>query len=237
MTHSFEKDYWERHWEQAHDPASEVASEVAFEVAESSSPNPHLEREIAGLRSGTALDAGCGTGADAIWLADHGWRVTAADISGTALAAAAVRATEASVAERVTWLEADLTTWLPTGRFDLVATSYAHPAIPQLAFYDRISDWVAPGGTLLIVGHLHEPASADHEVGHQHGHGHEHGHAEGPGQQPPAEATVTLADIVGRLDSATWRIESAEERTRTVTGPEGHPLPMRDAIVRATRHA
>ncbi|MEK8108388.1 hypothetical protein NKG94_32145 [Micromonospora sp. M12] len=27
--------------------------------------------------------------------------------------------------------------------------------MPQLAFYDRISGWVAPGGTLLIVGHLH----------------------------------------------------------------------------------
>ena len=223
MTHSFEKDYWERHWEQAQDPASDMSDQ--------SGPNPHLEREIAGLRPGTALDAGCGTGADAIWLAGHGWRVTAADISGTALAAAAGRATEASVAERVTWLEADLTTWLPTGRFDLVTTSYAHPAIPQLAFYERIADWVSPGGTLLIVGHLHEPASVAHEDGHG------HGHSEGPGQQLPAEATVTLADIVGRLDPATWRIESAEERTRTVTGPEGHPLPMRDAIVRAIRHA
>ncbi|WP_104162279.1 bifunctional 2-polyprenyl-6-hydroxyphenol methylase/3-demethylubiquinol 3-O-methyltransferase UbiG [Cryobacterium sp. N22] len=227
MTHSFEKDYWERHWEQAHDPASDVSGQ--------SSPNPHLEREIAGLEPGTALDAGCGTGADAIWLADHGWRVTAADISAAALEAATERATEASVAERVTWLEADLTTWLPAGRFDLVTTSYAHPAIPQLAFYERIADWVAPGGTLLIVGHLHEPASADHEGGHKHGHGHEHGH--GPGQRPPAEATVTLADITGRLDPATWRIESAEEHTRTVTGPEGRSLLMRDAIVRATRHA
>ena len=231
MTHSFEKDYWERHWEQAQDPASDMSDQ--------SGPNPHLKRNIGGLKPGTALDAGCGTGADAIWLADHGWRVTAADISGTALEAAAERAAAASVAAGVTWLETDLTTWLPTGRFDLVTTSYAHPAIPQLDFYQRISDWVAPGGTLLIIGHLNEPASADHDDGHQQGHphGHAHAHVVDAGAQPPSAATATLADITGRLDPAIWRIASAEERTRTVTGPEGHLHPMRDAILRATRYA
>jgi SAM-dependent methyltransferase len=232
MTHSFEKDYWEQHWDQAH---------VADSASTEGGPNPHLGREVAGLAPGTALDAGCGTGADAIWLAGHGWRVTAADISATALNRAAARAAGAMVAERVTWLEADLTTWLPSGRFDLVATSYAHPAMSQLAFYDRISDWVAPGGTLLIVGHLRVPADndggPDHGDAPGHTHGHAHGHAEGAGQLPPAEATVTVADITGRLDPAVWRIETAEEHTRTVTGPEGRALPLRDAVVRATRRA
>ena len=41
MTHSFDKDYWERHWEQAHDAAPEDA--------ESSAPNPHLIRAASGL--------------------------------------------------------------------------------------------------------------------------------------------------------------------------------------------
>ena len=36
-----------------------------------------------------------------------------------------------------------------------ITTHYAHPDIPQLAFYERIAAWVGPGGTLLIVGHLH----------------------------------------------------------------------------------
>ena len=72
----------------------------------------------------------------------------------------------------MTWVEADLTSWEPERRFDLVTTHYAHPAMPQLAFDERISEWVAPGGTLLIIGHLHDPAST--------GHGH----------HPPAEATV-----------------------------------------------
>ena len=48
-----------------------------------------LVREITGLEPGSALDLGCGEGADAIWLAQRGRRVTATDISGVALDRAA----------------------------------------------------------------------------------------------------------------------------------------------------
>jgi glyoxylase I family protein len=44
--------------------------------------------------------------------------------------------------------------------------------MPQLEdFYDRLDGWVAPGGTLLIMGHrqTHGPTHDDH--GHGHGHG------------------------------------------------------------------
>ena len=210
MTHSFDKDYWERHWDQAHDAAPEDAG--------SSAPNPHLIRETSALAPGTALDAGCGTGAEATWLAAHGWQVTGADISGAALAQASERAERQSVSHRVTWVEADLTSWEPGRRFGLVTTNYAHPAMPQLAFYERISEWVAPGGTLLIIGHLYRPAPT--------GHGH----------HPPAEATATLADITRSLDSAAWSIKNAEEITRTLLGPGGRAIPLHDVVVQATRH-
>jgi SAM-dependent methyltransferase len=164
-------------------------------------PNPHLVRETSGLAPGRALDAGCGTGAEATWLAARGWQVTGADISGAALAQAAERAEGQSVPGKVTWVEAGLTSWSPGGRLDLVTTHYAHPSMPQLAFYERISDWVAPGGTLLMVGHLHSPDSP--------GHGH----------RPPPEATVTLAEITGGLDTAVWNVTSAEETTRTLPEP------------------
>lgn len=216
MTHSFKKDYWERHWAEGH-----TAADATDDDTDESGPNPHLIRETNDLAPGTALDAGCGTGAEAIWLATRGWQVTGADISATALARAADRAAQASVSERVTWVEADLTTWAPDGPFDLVVTNYAHPAMPQLAFYERISQWVSPGGTLLIVGHLADADPAGHA-----GHGHEH---------PPAEATATLTDITGRLDSAQWRIDSAEERTRALGAPGGSGANLRDVIVRATR--
>ena len=59
---------------------------------------------------------------------------------------------------------------------------------------------MAPGGTLLIVGHLHTA-----------GHGHE----------PPAEASVTLTDITAGLDPSRWEIVTAEEHVRTMTAPDG----------------
>ena len=134
MTHPFDKEYWDQIWQG--DRAASMAA---------SQPNPHLVREVGDLAPGTALDAGCGAGAEAIWLATRGWQVTAADIATEALAHAAERAAASGVAGRVQWVEADLSTWEPGARYDLVTTHYAHPAMPQLEFYDRIASWVAPG--------------------------------------------------------------------------------------------
>ncbi|MET7751302.1 class I SAM-dependent methyltransferase [Micromonospora sp. NPDC005367] len=208
MTHAFDKDYWDQHWHQKHgDSPASAAGEP---------PNPYLPRETGDLMVGSALDAGCGAGAEAIWLAAHGWRVTAVDIASEALALATERAANSGMAGRVQWIEADLTSWEPGMRFDLVTTHYAHPAMPQLAFYDRIAAWVAPGGTLLIVGHLHASTAT--------GHGH----------HPPAEASITLEDITARLDRAQWEISTAEEQLRAAAGGT---VPLHDVVVRATRRA
>lgn len=168
--HTFEKDYWESHWQNADGE---------------SAPNPYVVAAAETLTPGTALDAGCGAGSEAIWLASRGWEVTAADISSAALALAAERAARASLA--ISWVEADLTSWQPERTFDLVTTSYAHPAMPQLDFYERVSRWVSPSGTLVIVAHAHDA---------------------------PAETTVTVQDVTARLDPAMWRLDRAEEVAR-----------------------
>lgn len=217
MTHSFDKTYWDEIW-----TGERAASMSAGE------PNPHLITEVSGLTPGAALDAGCGAGAEAIWLATQGWIVTAADVAEAALAFAEERAGAAGVGGQVQWVQADLSTWEPDAPYDLVTTHYAHPEMAQLDFYDRIASWVTPGGTLLIVGHLHH-GPTDGEP-HGHGHGDGHGHA-----QPPVEASATAVAITERLDQAVWEIVTAEESQRTVVGPGGNSTTIHDVVVRATR--
>ena len=58
------------------------------DVMWSGRPDGRLVAEVADLTPGRALDAGCGEGADAIWLARRGWTVTAIDISDVAVSRA-----------------------------------------------------------------------------------------------------------------------------------------------------
>ena len=217
MTHTFDHEYWDQVWHG--DRAASMGTSEA---------NPHLVQEVNALAPGTALDAGCGAGAEAIWLATRGWRVTAADIAAAALARAAERAAASGVAERIQWVQADLSDWQPDAPYDLVTSHYAHPAMPQLEFYDRLASWVAPGGTLLIVGHLHHAAA----TGDGHGEGHGHGHED---VGPPAASSATAAAITARLDPAGWEVVTAQESQRTLSADRGHEVTLRDVVVRATR--
>src|ERR671935_1940623 len=116
-------------------------------------PNSRLVAEVAALTPGRALDVGCGEGADAIWLAQRGWTVTAIDISEVAIC----RAREAShpAGASVEWICGDaLQTPLPARSFDLVSLQY--PALPKAAgeaAVRRLLDTVRPGGLLLAVYH------------------------------------------------------------------------------------
>src|SRR5918997_448861 len=109
MTHSFDQEYWDRIWQGDGGASMGTAA-----------PNPYLARELGDLPPGSALDAGCGAGAEAIWLATRGWQVTGADIADEALARAAQRAASSGVADRVQWVEADLSAWEPGTTYDLV---------------------------------------------------------------------------------------------------------------------
>jgi SAM-dependent methyltransferase len=222
MTHSFDRDYWDQIWHGDHAAALSAGQ-----------PNQQLIGQVSDLEPGTALDAGCGAGAEAIWLAARGWQVTAADIAAAALARAAERAAASGVAGRVRWVQADLSTWQPEAPYDLVTTHYAHPAMPQLDFYDRLASWVAAAGTLLIVGHRrhHEhAATAGHGQGHGLGQGHGHG-----GTEPPESASVSAGDITALLDPSEWEIVTAQEPDRRLTGPNGHVVSIHEVVVKAIR--
>ena len=187
----------------------------------SGEPNPHLVAQAAGLTPGTALDVGSGEGADAIWLAEAGWRVTALDISTVALGRAAAHAAEAGpeVAARITWRHADVAAaGVELGRFDLVTAQFVHLPPDQLAaLHRRLVDAVAPGGTLLVVGHH----PSDIETGVR--------RPRGPGMLFEAE------QVVDTLDPAEWQVAVADSRRRQVTGPDGEPVTVHDTVVRAVR--
>ena len=88
----------------------------------SGKPNGRLVAEAGDLDPGTALDVGCGEGADAIWLARRGWAVTAVDISDVAVGRA--REAAASTGVTVEWICGDaLQTAFPAGSFDLATTA------------------------------------------------------------------------------------------------------------------
>ena len=116
-------------------------------------PNGRLVAEVVVLTPGRALEIGCGEGADAIWLAQHGWTVTAIDVSEVAI----VRARQAShpASASVEWICGDvLETPFPRGSFDLVSMQY--PALPKAAgetAVQRLLGTVRPGGLLLAVYH------------------------------------------------------------------------------------
>lgn len=213
MTRTFDSTYWEDHWRRAGlDRARPLP-------ADPGPANPYLAAELAGLPAGTALDTGCGTGTEVRWLVERGWDVTGADISPTALAIASRRVEAPGATGTVELLEVDASRWTPGRVWDLVLTGYAHPDSGQLAFYERIAGWVAPGGTVLVVAHGR---------GHAHRHGSTDEHAHPPG------STAALAEITALFTAPTWRVDSAYESTRTVR-PGGRPVQLHDVVVRAHR--
>lgn len=118
----------------------------------SGNPNDALVREASGLPPGTALDIGCGEGADAVWLAENGWAVTAVDPSATAIKRSAALAQERGVSDRALFHVGDAT--VAQGRtFDLITCSYVPFRRGEEEAIRGIEKLVSPGGTLLWIHH------------------------------------------------------------------------------------
>ncbi len=195
----------------------------ASEQVWSGNPNQRLVEQVADLTPGSALDVGCGEGADATWLAGRGWQVTGIDVSTVALERAARNAASlgTDVAGRVTWEQADMLVWDPAPRqFDLVTAHFIHlPAAQREALHRRLAAAVRPGGTLLIVGH--HPSDLDTSAGRWNL----------PG------FLYTADEVALVLDPADWRIDVADAQARPARDPDGNPITIHDAVLRATRMA
>lgn len=187
----------------------------------SGKPNAHLIAQAGDLAPGTALDAGAGEGADAIWLAGRGWRVTAVDISAVALERAVGHAAQAGkdVAGRIIWRQEDLLEWQPPERgYDLVAAHYLHlPSAGRQSLFRRLAAAVADGGTLLVVAH--HPSDLRTTV---------------PRPQEP-DLFFTGDDIAAQLDGRGWEIVVNVAAPRQVADPDGRQVTIHDTVLRARR--
>ena len=118
----------------------------------SAQPAKLVTDAVSAWKPGTALDLATGDGRTAIWLATQGWSVTGVDFSAEAIDLARTHAADQGA--RVNWLVADVVTWVPEDRFDLVTVMYLHLAEEDLRrVLARAAGWVAPGGHLLVLGH------------------------------------------------------------------------------------
>ncbi|WP_243709783.1 bifunctional NAD(P)/FAD-dependent oxidoreductase/class I SAM-dependent methyltransferase [Micromonospora sp. 15K316] len=183
-------------------------------------PNPQLVAEASDLAPGRALDVGSGEGADAVWLARRGWRVTAVDISRTALQRAAAHADDAGVADRVDWVHADVREQPPVeASYDLVSAQFMHlPGEERDVLFARLAGAVAVGGTLLIVGH--HPWDLRTSVHRMH----------------LPEMMYTPQELATGLDPAVWDVR-AEARPRTAVDPQGREITIHDAVLVARRRS
>jgi SAM-dependent methyltransferase len=107
------------------------------------------------LAPGRALDVGCGTGTQAVYLAENGWRVTGVDAVERALARARRRAEEKGV--EVRWVIGDVASLSTLGLgdgFDFVfdrGCFHDLPAASREGYVRGVSELAAPGAALLLL--------------------------------------------------------------------------------------
>jgi SAM-dependent methyltransferase len=184
------------------------------ELVWGSGPNCFVAEELAALPPGRAIDLGTGEGRNAIWLAERGFTVTAVDFSRVGLARAAGLAARRGVS--VDWVHADLLDYQPTpGRYDLVLIAYIQLPADRLTELARTAAAaLAPGGTLLAVGHDRDNLTR--------GHG------------GPKDPSVLWTPQVVTAGLTGLTVQQADQVDRTVSTPDGARTAI-DTLVRAVR--
>ena len=118
------------------------------------------------------------------------------------------------IAERIEWVESDLSTWTPQPEhYDLVVSLYVHVAGSVEAMVQRLATGVAPGGTLFLVGHRPiDPAT-------------------GAETAAAGQVQVSVETAVAALDPSHWNFVIAEDRPRAVVGTGVDAVIPRDVAV------
>jgi thioredoxin reductase/SAM-dependent methyltransferase len=188
----------------------------------SGNPNGTLVSEVTDLTPGRALDVGAGEGADALWLAERGWSVTANDISRRALGRVGAEAERRGLHVDCHHADANAPDAFDPGAFDLVSVQYASiPRTPDGRGVRNILSAVVPGGTLLVVSHDLEPMREPIDTVTQ-------------SRIFDPDAYVRVDDVIAALaHSSAWDIQVHETRPRPTGAASSHHVD--DIVLRARR--
>jgi SAM-dependent methyltransferase len=142
---------------------------------------------------GRALDIGCGTGTESVYLAQQGWEVTGVDTVPKALAIARRKAAAAGVSPR--FVEGDatrLSDFGVGGGYDLLLDFGCFHTIPpdqRDAYVESVSRAAAPGATFLLFGFTRPPRLA------------------------PMRAGLTTEEVRQRFNGRRWELRSAGRKS------------------------
>jgi len=114
-------------------------------------PSGVLREYVGAFPEGRALDVATGTGRNAVFLAEAGYAVDAADQSREGLSITMENAADRGVADRVNPIQADLSEFgFPENRYEVVTISF-YRAVDRLP---DITEALVPGGYLFVEHHL-----------------------------------------------------------------------------------
>lgn len=189
----------------------------------SGNPNGTLVHEVTDLNPGRALDVGAGEGADALWLAEHGWQVTATDISGNALSRVRAEAEQRGLEIELIRSDANDPEPYAGKTFDLVSLQYGSfkRTADQRGLHNLLNA-VAPAGTLLVVHHDLTPLQEPIDVATQ-------------TRMYDPHAFVGVDEIAAALaaEPENWEVTTHETRPRPAGAASTHHVA--DVVLRATR--
>jgi SAM-dependent methyltransferase len=191
----------------------------ASDLVWSAGPNQFVEAELAGLPPGRAVDLACGEGRNAIWLARHGWRVTAVDFARAGLD----KGRELAAGLDIKWVCADATTWRPGQdgpAYDLALVAYLQVAAPERrAAVRNAYGCLRAGGTFLLVAHDSTNLT------------------EGTGGPQDPSVLMSADDVLTDLDGEAFQVQRAGRVAREVGDGHGEEPAATawDCLVRVVR--
>jgi SAM-dependent methyltransferase len=121
-------------------------------------PTSLLVATVSNLAPGKALDLACGSGRNALWLAERGWNVTAVDAASAAIEILQTRANERGL--KLNAIVADLEKEefeIEPSHWDFIAICY----YLQRNLFEPAKRGIVPGGVLLSIVHVTEPGEEE----------------------------------------------------------------------------